>query len=117
LIEPSASEHALVGIDDFSYCRVGVCLSRLIGGWGMKDRWNALRAHTHCQKAKWTLSLIAPTVPCRPGLQKDLTLVERLLLPAISELDGEISLKDVEVDGHRMGHPTRNTTRRDGQNV
>ena len=93
------------------------CLARLIGSWRTKDRWNTLRTQKHRKEPKRSFAVIAPAVPCRPGLQKDLTLVEFLLLPAIGELDGEISLKDVQVGGHRMGHPTRNTARRDGQDV
>ena len=74
------------------------------GSWRVEYPRNALRTQKHCQEAKWALSLVAPTVPCRPGLQNDFTLVERFLL-AIDELDCEIPLKYINVGGHRMGHP------------
>ena len=82
----------------------------------MEEARNALGTHKHCQEAKWTLSLIAPAVPCRSGLQKDVSLVERLLC-AVDELNCEISLKDIHESRHRVRHPACNTARWDGQNV
>lgn len=82
----------------------------------MEDCRNALRTESHGQKAKRACSLIAPPVPHRPRLQQDFTLVERFLL-AVGELNSEIALKDIDIFGIRVGHPTCNAARWDGQDV